>query len=115
MPKTKKAQCPTTEPRRFYTARPWECRHYEDRSEINAYVEASGKWETVLTVHPTSGASAEVLANHVAAIVHEHQAKADLLQEAMTALELCLEQDPLTFTSEKAANRVVTRIKARVA
>lgn len=114
MPKTTKAQCPTTQPRQFYTAHPWQCRHHQDRSEIAAYVEASGEWETILTIHPTSGASAEVLANYVAAIVHEHQAKADLLQEAMTALELCLEEDRLTFTSEQAADRIVTRIKATV-
>lgn len=113
MPKAKKPQCPTTQPRQFYTAHPWQCHHHQDRSEITAYVEASGEWETVLTIHPTSGTSAEVLANYVAAIVQEHQAKADLLQEAMTALELCLEEDRLTFTSEQAADRVVTRIKAR--
>lgn len=113
MPKAKKAKCPTTQPRQFYTAHPWRCHHHQDRSEVKAYVEASGEWETVLTVHPTSGASTEVLANYVAAIVHEHQGKADLLQEAMTALELCLEEDHLTFTSEQAADRVVTRIKAR--
>jgi hypothetical protein len=112
MPKAKKAKCPAKLSRQFYTAHPWQCRHHQDRSEVTAYVEASGEWETVLTIHPTSGASAEVLANYVAAIVHEHQAKADLLQEAMTALELCLEEDRLTFKSEQAADRVVTRIKA---
>jgi hypothetical protein len=114
MPKSKKAKCPTTQQRRFYTAHPWQCLHHQDHSEITAYIEASGEWETILTVHPTSGASAEIVAVYVAAIMNEHQGKADLLQEAMTALELCLEEDRLTFTSEQAADRVVTRIKARV-
>jgi hypothetical protein len=114
MPKTKGTKCPATQPRKFYTAHPWQCRHLEDRSKITAYVEASGEWETILTVHPTSGASAEVVAAYIAAIINEHQSKADLLQEAMTALELCLEEDRLTFTSEQEADRVVTRIKARV-
>jgi hypothetical protein len=114
MPKTKRVKCPTNQSRQFYAAHPWECRHHEDRSEIVAYVEASGEWETILTVHPTSGASAEVVAAYVAVIINEHQAKADLLQEAMTALELCLEEDHLTFTSEQAANHVIMRIKARV-
>jgi hypothetical protein len=113
--KTKKAKCPTKQPRRFYAAHPWQCKHNEDRSDITAYVEASGEWETILTVHPTSGASAEALATYVAAIMNEHQGTAGLLQEAMTALELCLEEDQLTFTSEQTADRVVTRIKARVA
>jgi hypothetical protein len=113
MPKQKPKNTATPS-RLFYAAHPWECRHHEDRSEITAYVEASGEWETILTVQPTSGASAEVVAAYVAAIISEHQGKADLLQEAMTALELCLEEDHLTFTSEQAADRVITRIKARV-
>jgi len=41
-------------------------------------------------------------------------AETDLLQEAMTALELCLEEGHMTFTSEQAADRVITRIKARL-
>ncbi|SHK84257.1 hypothetical protein SAMN05444159_4334 [Bradyrhizobium lablabi] len=113
MPKNKKAKCPPKQSRQFYAAHPWECRHHEAHSDIAAYVEASGEWEMILTVHPTSGASAEVVAAYIAAIINEHQSKADLLQEAMTALELCLEEDRLTFTSEQAADRVVMRIKAR--
>jgi len=113
MPK-QKLKRPAAQTRKFYTVHPWQCRHLKDRSEITAYVEASGEWETILTVHPTSGASAEVVAAYVAALVNEHQSKADLLQEAMKALELCLEEAQLTFTSEQAADRVVTRIKERV-
>lgn len=113
MPKQKPKRT-ATQSRIFYAAHPWECRHRKDGSEITAYVEASGEWETILTVHPTSGASAEVVAAYVAAIINEHQSGADLLQEAMTALELCLEEDHLTFTSEQAEDRVVARIKARV-
>jgi len=112
MPKSTKSKRAATQSRQFYAAHPWQCRHREDRSDITAYVEASGEWETVLSVHPTSGASAEALATYVAAIMNEHQGKADLLQEAMEALELCLEEAQLTFTSEQAADRVVTRIKA---
>jgi hypothetical protein len=114
MPKSKKAKSAVKQPRQFYTAHPWQCEHHQDRSDITAYVEASGEWETVLTVHPTSGASAEALATHVAAIVNEHQDGVDLLQDALSALELCFEEGKLTFTSEQEADRVITRIKARV-
>ena len=115
MPKTIKPKKPTIKSREFYSLHPWQCRHHKDNSEIVAYVEASGEWETILTVHPTSGASAEVVAAYVAAIINEHQSRIDLLQEAMTALELCLEEDSLTFSSEQAADHAVTRIKARIA
>ena len=113
MPK-QKLKPPAAQMRKFYTSHPWQCRHLKDRSEITAYVEASGEWETILTVHPTSGDSAEVVAAYVAALINEHLGKADLLQEAMKALELCLEEARLTFASEQAADRVITRIKSRV-
>ena len=100
--------------RQFYAAHPWQLRHQKTRSDIVAYVEASGEWEIILTVHPTSGTSAEALANFVAAIMNEHQSKSDLLQEAMMALEFCLEDDHLTFSSEQVADRAITRIKARL-
>ena len=109
-----KPKAPMRAPRQFYAAHPWQCHHKKTRSDIQAYVEASGQWETILTVHPTSGASAESLANYVAGIMNEHQSKADLLHDAMMALELCLEEDRLTFSSEQAADRAVTRIKARI-
>jgi predicted protein tyrosine phosphatase len=112
MPKATKQTLPAKPLRQFYTAHPWQCQHHQGRSQITAYIEASGEWEATLTVHPTSGASAETLAAYVAAIINEHQGKADLLHEAMKALELCLEEDRLTFTSEQAADRVITRIKA---
>lgn len=114
MPRTSKQNRPAKQPRQFYAVHPWQREHHPDRSGIKAYVEASGEWETILTVHPTSGASAEELAAFVAGIMNDHQGKADLLQDALEALELCLEEDHLTFASEQSADRVVTRIKARV-
>lgn len=114
MVKSSKATSPVSSLRQFYAAHAWQCRHKKTRSDIEAYVEASGEWETIITVHPTSGASAETLANYVASIMNEHQSRIDLLQDALTALDLCLEGDRLTFTSEQAADRAATRIRARI-
>src|SRR5208282_4068571 len=96
--------------REFYSLHPWQCRVEKDSVEILAYVEASD-WEPVLTVHPTSGASAEILANYVTAIINEHHTRQDLLHEAMSSLAICLEEDKMTYTSEQTAERVITRIK----
>jgi hypothetical protein len=114
MTKASKPKSSIPSPRQFYAAHPWQLRHKKTRTDVEAYVEASGKWETVLTVYPTSGASAETLVNYVASILNEHQSKVDLLHEAMMALEQCLEGEHLTFTSEQAADRAITRIKARI-
>lgn len=95
----------------FYSVHPWESRHYNDHSEIIAYVEVSENWESVLTVHTTSGKGHETTAEFILAIIHEHQRKQGVLKDALDALELCLEEDGLTFSSEQAAERAVAKIK----
>jgi hypothetical protein len=37
-------------PRPLYSLHPWQCRHYPDRSDITAFVEASSQWETVAEI-----------------------------------------------------------------
>jgi predicted membrane chloride channel (bestrophin family) len=112
MPKVPKPKKQATKSREFYGLHPWQCRHHKDCSEITAYVEASG-WEKVLTVHPTSGASAEAVAQFLCDLVNDNRKNKSLLHDAMAALEQVL-NDGLNFSTEQAADRVVTRIKARV-
>jgi hypothetical protein len=97
-------------PRRFYSLHPWRCDHHADRSEITAYVEASGQWETVAVVPPTSGASAEAVASFIARLVNAAQQNRDLLRDAMAALEAVI-NDGLNFTTEQTAEHVVNSIK----
>ena len=96
--------------RSFYGLVPWRCNHHADRSEIVAYVEASGRWETVAVIPPTSGASAEALATFIARVVNATQQNKDLLRNAMEALEAVV-NDGLNFTTEQAAEHVINDIK----
>lgn len=114
VPKNIKQQNQIKKPRSLYSIHPWECRHNKDNFEIIAYVEASSKWETVATIHPTAGASAETMASFICHLVNENQKNASLLHDAMQALEACMEEADLTFTSEQAADSVVRRIKSRI-
>ena len=97
-------------PRCYYGLVPWKCNHQADRSEIIAYVEASGKWETVAVIPATSGASPEALATFIVRAVNATQQNRDLLRDAMHALEAVL-NDGLNFTTEHEAESVVTNIK----
>lgn len=97
--------------RRYYSIHPWECKHFADHSEIAAYVEASGKWETILKVNRTSGVSAEAMATYICSLINESQPNKDLLRDAMEALEQVLEDEGLTFASEQAAEHTVRNIK----
>jgi hypothetical protein len=94
----------------LYGLHPWHCRHHGDRSEIAAYVEASGRWETVADILPTSGASAEALATFITRLVNATQQNKDLLRDAMRALEAVMTEG-LTFATEQEADSVVAGIK----
>jgi hypothetical protein len=99
----KKARC-------FYSLHPWRCDHHADRSEITAYVEASGHWETVAVVPPTSGASAEAVAAFIVRLINAAQQNRDILRDAMEALEAVM-NDGLNFTTEQTAEHVIISIK----
>lgn len=110
MPKPTNSKKHAAKPLQFYTLRPWQHRVTEDGVEILAYVEGHD-WEPVLIVNPTSGASAEAMATYLTDIINQHHPRQGLLHEAMSALEICLEEDKMTYTSEQTAERVITRIK----
>lgn len=114
MPKRSKPQNHIRKPKSFYTVHPWECRHKEDRSEIKAYVEASGNWEVVAEVRNTSGASAETMATFLCNLINDNQKDRSLLLAAMDALQTCLNEANHTFASEQEADRVVQRIKGKI-
>jgi hypothetical protein len=96
--------------RSFYSLHPWRCDHHPDHSEITAYVEASGQWETVAVVPPTSGASAEAVASFIVRLVNTSQKNRDILRDAMAALEAVM-NDGLNFTTEQTAEHVIISIK----
>lgn len=78
--------------------------------EIKAYVEKSSKWETIVEVHSSSDASADALSSYISGVINESQTWQELLEEAKAALEL-IEAEGITFSSEHAADRVLSRIK----
>jgi hypothetical protein len=94
----------------FSSVPPWKSRPQSDHSEILAYSEAGGAWETVLDVRQTSGACHERMAASILALIHEHQEKQNALHCAMEALELVM-ADGLTYSSEQLAERALSRIK----
>jgi hypothetical protein len=111
MPKSSKPKKTATKAREFYSLQPCKYRVAKGHAEILAYVEGSD-WEKALTVHPTSGASAESLAAYVTAVINEHQGKSDLLHDAMRALESVMEEG-LNFSTEQDADHVIARIKGK--
>jgi hypothetical protein len=108
--KTRSGSENDTARRWLYPLQPWQCRHHANRSEIAAYVEASGAWETVAVIPATSGASAEAMAAFITGLVNAAQQNKDLLRDAMEALESVI-NDGLDFSTEQAAEHVIKDIK----
>jgi hypothetical protein len=98
---------------RIYSLHPWRCTHHSNHSEIVAYVEASGQWETVLTVNPTSETSAKAMANFIMHLVNSYRQNNDLLREAMKALEAVMKEG-LNYSTEQEADSVVAGIKQAI-
>jgi hypothetical protein len=111
MPRRKLTPAAAKKLRQFYRVEPWSCRPCKnDRWEICAYVEASGRLEVVAEVLPTSGYTAETLAGFIVGLVNDSQ---NIMVDALTALEVFL-QEGLTFASEQAGDVVASRIRKRL-
>lgn len=110
MPKAPKQTVHDNKSRCYYMVHPWEHSNCGDQTEVSAYVEASGKWEVVAVVRPTSGASAETIASYITGIINQQQRRQDLLQDAIHALELVM-NDGLNFSSEQAIEHALRGIK----
>lgn len=88
----------------------WRCHHHPDRSEIAGYVEASGKWERVAVVSPTTGTSAKDVAEFIVRTINAGQKNQDLLRDATRAVEAMIEEG-LNFSTEQDAEAILKRMK----
>lgn len=82
------------------------------RQAETAWVEASGAWEKVATIHATTGATPVALSEHIMTIINASHGGQDLLNEALAALEAILDEG-LTYSTEQEADLIVARIKSR--
>jgi hypothetical protein len=98
--------------RAYYDSQPWRCQPTKDGCELIAYVGASGQWETVAVIQPTSAMEAKALGDFIVSLVNERQQDGDVLQAAFDALGGVL-QEGLNFSTEQDADRVVAALKKR--
>ena len=50
---------------------PWSCTHFGDQSEIEAFVPATGRWETIADVHSVGDIDAEDIADFIVRLANE--------------------------------------------
>jgi hypothetical protein len=112
MPKTPSLHAQETIDSPFHSRQRWKCQHGSDRSEILAFAEASGKWESIGVVQSTPCASAKAMAKFLVGLVNDIQINGDLLEAACKTLERIVRLG-LNFSTEEEANEVVARIKKK--
>jgi len=71
---------------------PWTCTNFGNQSEIEAYVKATGTWETIATVHVAGGVDAEDIAGFIVQAVNDREKVHSTLQRI-----------PLPFEGDVAA------------
>lgn len=96
----------------IYATQPWKVEVEPKGAVIEAYVEASSKWESVAIVLPTSGASAEKMARFIVGAVNDNQKSERLFQEALDALEAVI-QEGLTYSTEQEIELVIAELRRR--
>ena len=101
----------TKKPHSFQPLQPLECRHYKDYSEIVACIEVGKEWAVVAEVRGLSGISGEAIAKYICQIINDNLSHKNILNDAMDALNLCLTEASMTFSTEQAADCVLTRIQ----
>lgn len=95
----------------LYALAPWSCVHRPDGSKIEAYVEITGDWETIAHVPEAKGINAEATAGFIVKAVNDYDRHRQIIAELITALELCMECEDLTWEAEQEAELVLRRVR----
>ncbi|MFA5957064.1 hypothetical protein [Hyphomicrobium sp.] len=86
----------------------WKVKHYDDRSDI---LESAGDkgWQKRFTIWSHVGSPAKPFADFFMTMLNA-AGQDDLLDETRLLLETILENDGLDFSTEQAAEHLVTRL-----
>jgi hypothetical protein len=102
------------DPKPAYTFEPWSCVHRDEKSEIEAYVMATGKREIIAETRATFGSTAEAVAEFIVRAVNDIDKREHLINEMTAALEMCLEcEGPLDWSAEHDAEVSLRHAKLR--
>ncbi len=96
-----------------HTLAPWSCNHFAERSEIEAYVEGTGRREIIAEIKETAGVDAELVAGFIARAVNDYEKNQTLMRQMIAALEQCLTCN-LSWEAEHEADILVRRAEEMV-
>lgn len=89
----------------------WTCYHHIDGSDVTAYVMASGGLETIAQTRQANGIDARANAELIVRAVNNHDRYWPIINDLVSALELCLQCQGITWEAEQEASVVLRKIK----
>jgi hypothetical protein len=95
----------------IHTMVPWSYGHRDGRVEISAYIMATGALEVVAGVEHGKNVDAEATASFIVRAVNDHEKMQNTIEELVSALELCLQRENVTWEIEHEAETVLRRAK----
>jgi len=115
---TPKAKAPLkTQSEAMAVPAPWACRHEATKSYIDAYVDASGEWETVAEVLAQKGVDAKATAEYITRLANDGDQIRQAMRAALSAIDelrTCAGKN-VTFDAEQEADVAESKIKALLA
>lgn len=90
---------------------PWACRHYPDVSEIEAYADDTGQKKIIAETFNAPYCNAQANAEHIVRTINQCAKMRELIADMLTALEMCLECEGLTWEAEQEADIMCTKAK----
>lgn len=92
---------------------PWSCRHYEDRSDIEAHNESLNGRAIIATFNHAPGVDAKAMADFIVKLVNGHDKTEHLIEEMISALEICLESKNIGWSAEHDAELALKLARER--
>jgi hypothetical protein len=112
MKKTGRAQVKAGREKSLLATTPWSCTNFGQNSEIDAYVEETGTWETVAETHSVGGAiDAEDVASFIVEKINLNQEMHSVLNQALASLTACLASESIEQNIKRPAEKAIKDIR----
>jgi hypothetical protein len=92
---------------------PWSCHHEAAKSRIDAYLEATGEWETIIEIHAQKGIDAKATAEFIVQVTNDNDRTREALSAALSAITelVSCAGERITFDAEREADIAERKIK----
>lgn len=96
------------------TTEPLSCIHRADKSQIEAYITASGEREIIGEIFSVTGIKAKAIAEFIITAINNIDKREHLIDEMEAALDICLACEGLDWAAEHDAEIALRHSRQRI-